>query len=177
MSENHETVFENKRPEDVRIYTERGDVLRVVRPGEKISVGTGDPKGLYARWSKITFLPYRDNGWLEFSKRPGFEEPDLGSEFCVWFLNSEGDDLEELWVDGGRYFLPKGIPVRIGIKDLSDPWVLAESVELRVTEQREKSKENPDYFVRVPLKNWTVVRTRNDDDLKKIRELRKAIKP
>jgi hypothetical protein len=172
----YETVFENKRLEPVKLYMNSGDVLTVVQAGTQVSIAVTDPKEFYARYSKVTFLPYRNGAWIEFVKRPGFEEPDLGSPWVTWFLNSEGFDLEQLWVDGRIYYLPRGIPVRIAIKDLSDPWILADSVELGVAEQRERSKENSDYFVRIPLKNWQMVRTRNDRDVKRIRELRRKLK-
>jgi len=119
--ENFETVFENKRLEPVKLYTKSGDVLAVVQAGTQVSIAVIDPKLLYARWGKITFLPFRDGAWIEFVKRPGFEEPELESEWVTWFLNSEGSELEQLLVDKNIYYLPKGIPVRIAISDISDP--------------------------------------------------------
>lgn len=171
----YETVFNNGRLEPVKIYTKSGDVLSLVQPGTQVSVAVIDPKELYARYSKVTFLPYRNGAWIEFVKRPGWVEPD-NSEWKTWFLNAEGDDLESMFFDNRIWYFPRSIPVLVPILDVMNNWVFAESVELHVAQAREKSKENPDYFVRVPLKNWQMVRTRNDDDLKKIQELRREIK-
>jgi hypothetical protein len=169
-----ETVFNNRRLEPVRLYSKSGDVLYVVKPGAQASIAFVDPTELYARWSEITFLPYRDGAWIEFKKRPGWVESG-DSEWKTWFLNAEGDDLEPMFFDNRVWYFPRSIPVLVPISDVMDNWALAESVELRVTQAREKSPESPDYFVRKDLKRWVVVRKRNDNDLRRIRELRKEL--
>ena len=130
------TLFENRRLDPVKIYSETGDVLTVISPGKDIFIVSQNPLGIYSRWEKIAFLLYRKNAWLEFVKPPGWKEPELDSEFVTWFLYAQGEELESLLFEGKIIYFIKGIPVRVPIQNNFDPWILAESVELICEIQR-----------------------------------------
>jgi hypothetical protein len=130
------TLFENRRLDSVKIYSETGDVLTVISPGKDIFIVSQNPRGIYSWWEKIALFPYRKNSWLEFVKRTGWKEPELDSEFVTWFLYAQGDELEYLLFEGQIIYFPKGIPVRVPIQNNFDPWILAESVELICEIQR-----------------------------------------
>jgi hypothetical protein len=135
------TLFENRRLDPVKIYSETGDVLTVISPGKDIFIVSQNPRGIYSRWEKITFLPYRKKSWLEFVKPPGWKEPELDSEFVNWFLYAQGDELESLLFEGQIIYFPKGIPVRFPIQNIFDRWILAESVEFICRIQRVRDEE------------------------------------
>ena len=135
------TLFENRRLDPVKIYSETGDVLTVISPGKDIFIVSQNPRGIYSRWEKIAFLLYRKNSWLEFVKPPGWKEPELDSEFVNWFLYVQGDELESLLFEGQIIYFPKGIPVRFPIQNIFDRWILADSVKLICEIQRVRDEK------------------------------------
>jgi len=141
LERNHDTLFENRRSDPVKIYTEKGDVLAVVPPGRYIFIVSQDSKGVYSRWRKITFVPYRENASVMFAKRPRWVEPEHESEWVTWFLNSQGDDLESIYFSDKNYHFPLAIPVPVPNLDLSNPWTHAESVELQDEVQRMRDEK------------------------------------
>ena len=141
MEKNYETKFENIRSDPVKIYTEKGDVLAVVPAGRNIFIVSQDSKGVFSRCKKITFLLYRENAWVMFTKRPGWVEPGRESEWVSWFFNSLGNDLESIYFSDKNYHFPLAIPVPVPILDLSNPWAHAESVELQGKVQRMRDEK------------------------------------
>ena len=137
----YRTLFENRRLDPVKIYSETGDVLIVISPVKDIFIVSQNPRGIYSRWEKIAFLLYRKNAWLEFVKPPGWKEPELDSEFVTWFLYAQGEELESLLFEGKIIYFIKGIPVRVPIQNNFDPWILAESVELICEIQRVRDEK------------------------------------
>jgi len=162
--ETFETIFENARQEPVTVFDGPHPLL-VLFPGRSKPAESASPVTLYARWSRLTFLPGDE---IEFTLRPGFEEPDRG-RWVVEALNVEGRDIEQRAIGGRNHWLPRKIPVLIPVSP-EDPEAVYRALRIEQTDEWLDVPGFRGYLVKESrlVDRWT---KRNSGDLNELARL------
>ncbi|HUU37205.1 MAG TPA: hypothetical protein VMW46_03245 [Candidatus Desulfaltia sp.] len=139
-----ETKVINHRPVLFPLYESNGELLVNISGKGWMTITSQSPLTTYARWDEINI---RKDG-VELHERSGWEEPVRG-QFEIELLNVDGGELEQRVAGGQVIFLPRHIPVRVGI-EMSDPLIWYSRIEIVRVWERRKDAKFPGYYVRVP---------------------------
>jgi hypothetical protein len=120
-----------------------GTPLETIQPGQVAELVSVTPYSTYARWSKIIITDDKP----KLTLREGWKEPSHGL-WEIEMLNVDGKPLEARQVDGAAVFLPRGIPVIVGINSLSEPLIWYSRLEVRWKLRRVKHPHFPNYYSR-----------------------------
>ena len=111
MPETFMTKLINRRAEPLVVYEAGGPMLTLL-PRAATIIETRSPLDVYAKWDTVT---WEADGGVILEERLQWKEPYRG-EWELSVLNANGKPVERLMVNGQRIFLPKGIPVAIGVE-------------------------------------------------------------
>jgi hypothetical protein len=144
-----EQVFETKvinhTSEMYPVYESNGELLVQISSKGWITVTSQSALTTYARWSQVDL--FKDH--VELQERSGWEEPVRG-QFEIELLNVDGGELEQRAVGGSIVFLPRHIPVRVGIA-INDPLIWYSRITIQRIWERRKDEHFPGYYVRIPV--------------------------
>jgi len=160
------TTFINKRPEPVRVFSERGrDLLLVPAKGESALL-SWDPGTMYAPLKTVT---YEKDGKVSTSLRHGFDDPMDKVPFVICLDNRDGADSESVRV-GEEYFeCQRGIPRRVSV-DIDDQLVVFKAVRYIKRTLEEPIPGNKDYLRRRTIVEKVLV-PRRKSEIAKIKKL------
>ena len=137
-----QTTFINKRPEPVRVFSERGmDLLLVPAKGES-ALFSWDPGTMYAPLKTVTF---EKGDKVDISWRHGFDDPLDKVPFSILLDNRDGSSSESIKV-GEQYFeCLRGIPRRVSV-DIDDQLVVFKAIRYVKRTLEEPIPGNKDYL-------------------------------
>ena len=141
MEKVYETRINNLLPTIYHLYESNGQRVCSISAKGWMNITSVSPLSTYARWERLDV--YRDR--IEFYQRSGWEEPVRG-QFEIELLNTDGAEVEER----GGIFLPKHVPVRVGVT-LESPLIWYSKIEIRRVWERRKSPLCSGYYQRVPV--------------------------
>jgi hypothetical protein len=151
MPETFMTKLINRRAEPLVIYEADGPLLTLL-PRDSTTIETRSSLDVYARWNTVT---WQTDGRVILEERPGWKEP-LRGKLEISIFNADGKPVERLMVNGKRIFLPKGIPVVIGV-DAHDPLATFSKITIKAVPIKDRSEDWPGYLVTRREVRWVVV--------------------
>jgi len=132
--ETFKTILTNCRRSPVRVIELSGLVLEVVEPGKEKVLESCSKDALYAPWAGIV---WEKDGTVKVIERKGFSRGDIGS-YPLRIINEGGRDPERRMINGQMMFLPKGVPVTIGLT-LASPEIRQRQLRIVRVERMDRS--------------------------------------
>jgi hypothetical protein len=151
MPETFITKLINRRAEPLVVYEAGGPMLTLL-PRAATIIETRSPLDVYAKWDTVT---WEADGGVILEERPGWKEPSRG-EWELSVLNADGKPVEWLMVNGKRIFLPKRIPVVLGV-DAHAPLAPFSKITILAVPIKVRSEEWPGYLLTHRDVRWVVV--------------------
>jgi hypothetical protein len=99
-----ETVFENKREEPVKVFSDSGRPFFPVGPRGSTLLEAYDPKVMYARYKKITF---KKDGGIDLDENGRWKNP---FPLSIELRNEDGAPIEAVQLGGQSINVVRGIP-------------------------------------------------------------------
>jgi hypothetical protein len=141
MPETFMTKLINRRAEPLVVYETDGPMLTLL-PKDGTTIETRSSLDVYAKWDTVT---WEADGNVILEERPGWKEPSRG-RWEISILNADGKPAEQLMVNSKRIFLPKGIPVAIGV-EAHHPLAPFSKITILAVPVKARSEEWPGYLV------------------------------
>jgi hypothetical protein len=155
------TTFVNKRSGRVRVY-DGGKMICVVEPGEEKTEISSSPHTVYARYSRITYMPGER---VEVKPNKDWECPHKG--LTIELVNIDGQDEESFYINGDFATAYRGVPTIIPV-DPHDPLARFSKIiwekkpvqfEARGTDYLMEIEKVVKTKVPRPDKEWAVIQT------------------
>ena len=151
MPETFMTKLINRRADPLVVYEADGPMLTLL-PRDRTTIETRSSLDVYAKWDTVT---WEADGGVILEERLQWKEPYRG-KWEISVLNADGKPVERLMVNGKKIFLPKGIPVVIGV-EVHDPLVPFSKITIIAVPIKVHSEEWPGYLVTHRHVRWMVV--------------------
>jgi hypothetical protein len=162
-----ETELFNGRQAPVQVR-DGAAVLAYLLPGQTGLVESCSPLTMYARWERVEWT---DRG-VSFKARRGFVEPDRGPWTLV-ALNQDGKPFEERLIGKHSLWLPRFVPVHVGL-DPDDKEAVFKEFKIARVEERVRDTYVEGYVYSV-FKVRDVFVERPEEELAALRGAREAL--
>ena len=172
VGETFRTVLINRRKRPVVVLEADGSVVcqlaRIGQPGAERVLEACDPRTLYAPYDECI---WESNGTITLKPAPFFIPVNYG-KYPLTIFNVDGDEVEHRTIAGQVIFIPRGIPVTIGLVLTDEEVIHREMKIVKVEKMVPSSKVRGIYeFQRVLRDEWVNRTEKEIEAIVKAKEL------